>query len=78
MYKVIGKARFTVNYQGKQYAKVRYTLEREWPKSCNQFKGICAETITLRYTEANDIPAVGDQVDVYYNKFGNIDVIIKK
>lgn len=71
MFKVIGKAHYSVNFEGTVYKKIRYTLELQFqPKSVNWFEGVLADTVCITANEKNDLPQVGDLVNVYYNKYG--------
>lgn len=71
MFKVIGKAHYSVNYEGTVYKKIRYTLElQDQPKNVSWFDGVLTDTVCITANEKNDLPQVGDLVDVYYNKYG--------
>lgn len=71
MFKVLGKAHYSVNYEGTVYNKIRYTLELlDSPKNVSKRDGILCDTVCITANEKNDLPQVGDFVDVYYNKYG--------
>ncbi len=77
MFKVIGKAHYSVNYEGKTYDKIRYTLElTDLPKSIKDREGVIADTVCVKQNDFNDLPQIGDSVNVSYNRFGKPDVII--
>lgn len=76
MFKIIGKAHYTVTYDGKTYPKIRYTLEmKSYPKSYNKVEGCITETVCIKYSESNNIPKIGDTVQVSYNKYGRPETL---
>lgn len=77
MYKVIGKAHYSVTYEGTVYDKIRYTLELEsLPKGYKDCDGILCDVVAIKQTEFNDRPEIGDTVNVSYNRYGKPDVIM--
>ncbi len=77
MLKVIGKAHYSVTYEGQVYNKVRYTLESDTlPKGYKDLDGVLCETVCVKDTDFNNKPQLGDHVQVSYNRYGKPDVII--
>ncbi len=73
--KVIGKGKMSGEYQGNKYEKLVFSVEKEVPKNYQNFEGKLTETIFCPYTLENNIPKVGDNIRVYYNKYGKVDAV---
>ncbi len=73
MYKVIGKAFYKVNYQGKEYPKVRYTLQLSdeviRQRGFTGVQGPICDTVILKHDDQNAKPKIGDTVVVSYNVY---------
>lgn len=77
MLKIIGKAHYSVTYEGKVYPKIRYTLEVDsFPSSYKDIDGVITDTVCVKDSEFNNKPNVGDVVQVCYNKYGKPDALI--
>lgn len=77
MFKVIGKAHYSVTYEGTVYNKIRYTLELDkLPKGYKDCEGVIAEVVAVKDVPFNDKPQIGDTVQVCYNRYGKPDTLI--
>lgn len=71
MFEVIGKAVYKVVFDGKEYIKIRYTLQlTATPKNVTSVDGVLTDTVCVSYNERNDQAQIGDRVVVLYNKYG--------
>lgn len=77
MYKVVGKAHYQVEYEGKKYPKIRFTLQLLDVGRFGHFDGILCDTVCIKDNDLNDSVNVGDTVQVSYNKYGKPDLLIK-
>lgn len=73
--KVIGKGKYSGEYQGTKYEKLFYSVETTPPKKFANFQGKYVETIVCPAIIENDIANIGDEINVYYNKYGKVDAI---
>lgn len=66
MYKVIGKAYYSVTFNDQLYPKVRYTLElhHESLEKFDSFSGVLCDTIILPLRPDTDLPQLDDLVAV--------------
>lgn len=73
MYKVVGKAFYEVEFEGKKYPKVRYTLalndEVIRQRGFHEVQGPMCDTVTLRRDDLNSKPKIGDTVVVSYDVY---------
>lgn len=73
MLKVIGKAYFEVDYDGKKTRKVRYTLQLSEDelkrRNYESVQGPICETVVVRHDEVNAKPKLGDSVVVSYDVY---------
>lgn len=73
MHKVLGKAFYEVEYQGKKYPKVRYTLglsdEVIRQRGFRDVQGPICDTVTLKNNQVNSKPKIGDTVVVSYDVY---------
>ena len=77
MLEVIGKAHYSVTYEGTVYNKIRYTLQlTELPKEYKNCDGVICDSVALKHTDRNDKPKIGDTVQVCYNRYGKPDTLI--
>lgn len=76
MYQVVGKAHYQVEYEGKIYAKIRYTLQVTELDRFSSVDGVICDTVCIKNTPINDRVNVGDTVQVSYNKYGKPDMLI--
>lgn len=74
MYKVIGKARYSVEYKGQKYNKIRYSLQLEGDKlkGFEQIEGPMVETVCLSAREDTLKPKIGDRVIVSYDVYNGV------
>lgn len=75
MFKVLGKASYSGEYQGYKYNKVRLVCECAPNSKWTGVDGICAEVINVPSTDRTRAVKVGDKIDVRYNRYGKIEDI---
>lgn len=74
MFEIIGKAFYTVNYNGNSYNKVRYTLKLlgDKVKHYTDVEGVLTETVCLSVREDTIRPNIGDHVVVSYDVYNGV------
>lgn len=73
--KVVGKGIYSGEYQGNKYQKIYYAVEILPPKKFERFEGSYVETIVCPFNAENNVANIGDNINVYYNKYGKVDAI---
>ena len=75
--KVIGKGTYRGEYEGNKYEKIQLVCESEAPRKFVDFDGIYTEVIVCPVNADNLKICIGDEIRVYYNKYGKVDTIFK-
>lgn len=75
MFEIVGKGFYQVDYQGKMYSKVAYSLKRLDVSNYVGVEGIIVDIVRLKSTERNDAFSVGDKVDISYNAYGKPETL---
>ena len=74
--KVVGKGKYSGEYNGLKYSKLQLIVETDIPKKFDFFDGSYFESIICPVTPENDLVQVGDYIRVYYNKYGKVDAVV--
>lgn len=75
MFEVIGKGFYQVDYQGKKYSKVAYSLKRLDVSNYVAVDGVIVDIVRIKSTERNDAFSVGDKVDISFNAYGKPETL---
>lgn len=76
--KVIGIERKKGNYEGREYDNIVLTCTTPYPEE-KEATGYFSDTVKVKYVvfEESEID-IGDEISVYYNKFGQVQHLIRK
>ena len=73
---VVGKGIYSGDYQGVKFSKITFIVEDTAPKKFGgNFEGSYTEQITAPDTPENRSVKLGDEINVYYNKYGKVDAV---
>lgn len=79
MYKVVGKAYYSVTFEGKVYNKIRFSLmldKDSFTDKFTSFEGDFYDTVCVKANDVNTLPSLGDYVVVSYNRYGKPDSVL--
>lgn len=75
MYKVIGKASYSGEFQGYNFSKVRLFLQCDPNPKWNAFEGVAVEIVNIPDSDTARSVKIGDIVDIRYNRYGKPDSV---